>query len=182
MGVLENGLVMIKPILSNSIHLLLGLILVALAACSKHEKPVQLLFDTDFGGDADDLGALAMLNHFHNKGEAELLGVFCWNAEQYAVSGIDAVNTYYGNPDIPIGLRQTDPHLTDWNHSKVLADNLSHDISFENAPDATGLYRKVLSEAEDKSLILITVGPLANIKNLIDSKADDYSDLSLIHI
>ena len=110
---------MIKPILSNSIHLLLGLILVALAACSKHEKPVQLLFDTDFGGDADDLGALAMLNHFHNKGEAELLGVFCWNAEQYAVSGIDAVNTYYGNPDIPIGLRQTDPHLTDWNHSTI---------------------------------------------------------------
>lgn len=169
---------MIKPILFKKVHLLLGLMLLTLAACTKQEKPVQLLFDTDFGGDADDLGALAMLNHFHNNGEAELLGVFCWNAEKYAVSGIDAVNTYYGNPDIPIGLRQTEPHLTDWNHSKVLADNLSHDVTFENAPGATGLYRKILSEADDKSLVLITVGPLGTIKNLIDSKADDYSDLN----
>jgi len=25
---------------------------------------VKIIFDIDFGGDADDLGALAMLNHF----------------------------------------------------------------------------------------------------------------------
>ena len=27
----------------------------------------KIIFDTDFGGDADDLGALAMLNHFQNE-------------------------------------------------------------------------------------------------------------------
>ena len=120
--------------------------------CGSPYAQKQIIFDTDFGGDADDLGALAMLNHFQNKGEAELLGVFCWNAEQYAVSGIDAVNTYYGNPDIPIGLRQVDPHLTDWNHSKVLADYLPHDVTFDNAPDATALYRN-FSEIWPKILI-----------------------------
>ncbi len=144
----------------------------------------KLIFDTDFGGDADDLGALAMLNHFQNKNEIDLLAVMCWNLEQYAVSAIDAVNTYYGNPDIPIGLRQGEAHLTPWNHSKVIAENLKHDITFKNAPDATQLYRKLLSTSKDKSLVIITVGPLMNIKALIDSKPDDISSkngLELIH-
>lgn len=135
----------------------------------------KLIFDTDFGGDADDLGALAMLNHFQNKKEIDLLAVMCWNLEQYAVSAIDAVNTYYGNPDIPIGIRQGDAHLTPWNHSKVIADNLEHDITYKNAPDATPLYRKLLSASDDKSLVIITVGPLMNIKALIDSKPDSIS-------
>ncbi len=138
---------------------------------------VKIIFDTDFGGDADDLGALAMLNHFHNKGEAELLAVMCWNIEKYSVSAVDAVNTYYGNPDIPIGSRSGEAHLTDWNHSKVIADNLAHDASIENVPEATSLYRKLLSEAADQSVVIVAVGPLMNIKKLIESSPDDYSPL-----
>lgn len=144
----------------------------------------KIIFDTDFGGDADDLGALAMLNHFQNKGEIDLLAVMCWNVEKYAVSAIDAVNTYYGNPDIPIGLRKDNPHETPWNHSKVIADNLEHDVAYNNAPEATALYRELLSASEDQSIILITVGPLMNIKKLIDSKPDAFSPLAgseLIH-
>ena len=145
--------------------------------CKQVDPPVKLIFDTDFGGDADDLGALAMLNHFQNKGEIDLKAVMCWNLEQYAVSAIDAVNTYYGNPDIPIGLRDGEPHLTPWNHSKPIADKLEHDITYQNASDATPLYRKLLSESDDQGLVIITVGPLMNIKNLMDSKADEYSEL-----
>ena len=36
----------------------------------------QIIFDTDFGGDADDLGALAMLHNFMSRGECNLLVVF----------------------------------------------------------------------------------------------------------
>ena len=32
----------------------------------------KIIFDTDFGGDADDLGALAMLHNFIDKGESKL--------------------------------------------------------------------------------------------------------------
>ncbi|MEM8763764.1 MAG: nucleoside hydrolase [Bacteroidota bacterium] len=141
------------------------------------EKPI-VIFDTDFGGDADDLGALAMLNHFQNKNEMELLGVMCWNLEKYAVSAIDAVNTHYGNPDIPIGRRLGEAHDTPWNHSKVIATALVHDVTLKNVPDVTELYRKLLSESEDKSVVIVTVGPLMNIKLLLDSKPDGYSNLS----
>lgn len=158
--------------------LLLVSILFLISCASESNKPVKLIFDTDFGGDADDLGALAMLNHFHNKGEAELMAVMCWNLEQYAVPAIDAVNTYYGNPDIPIGLRSGDFHRTEWQHTKVLADSLPNDATPDDVPEATLLYRQILSASDDESVVIITVGPLANIKYLMESKADDISELS----
>ncbi|MEM7381573.1 MAG: nucleoside hydrolase, partial [Bacteroidota bacterium] len=138
----------------------------------------NIIFDTDFGGDADDLGALVMLNHFQNKGEIELLAVQCWNTEKYAVQAIDAVNTHYGNPDIPIGLRKGEIHETAWNHSKVLVDSLTHDLVVKEVPETTALYRKLLSDAEDQSIVIVTVGPLLNIKRLIDSAPDEFSTLN----
>lgn len=155
-----------------------------LAACTSSSAVPQLIFDTDFGGDADDLGALAMLNHFQNKGEVDLLAVMCWNLERYSVPAIDAVNTHYGNPDIPIGRRAGEAHLTPWNHSKVIADQLPHDATHQSVPEATQLYRQLLSKADDQSLVIVTVGPLMNIKALLDSPADEYSTLNgsdLIH-
>ncbi|WP_435579583.1 nucleoside hydrolase [Gilvibacter sp.] len=150
-----------------------------ITGCKQEANPkVQLIFDTDFGGDADDLGALAMLNHFHNKQEAELMAVMCWNLEQFAVPAIDAVNTYYGNPDIPIGLRAGDFHRTPWQHTKVLADSLPHDAAAANMPEATALYRELLSKSDDQSVIIITVGPLANIMNLMQSEPDAYSEMN----
>ncbi|MEM9142516.1 MAG: nucleoside hydrolase [Bacteroidota bacterium] len=145
---------------------------------------VPLIFDTDFGGDADDLGALAMLNHFQNKGEVDLLAVMCWNREKYAVPAIDATNTFYGNPDIPIGVRKGEIHETKWNHGKVIADQLPHDATFTTVPEATGLYRKLLAAHADNSVVIVTVGPLMNIKQLIDSEPDAHSDmggLDLVH-
>ncbi|MEO1011329.1 MAG: nucleoside hydrolase [Bacteroidota bacterium] len=148
------------------------------------QAQIPIIFDTDFGGDADDLGALAMLNHFKNKGEIELLAVMCWNTEKYAVSAIDATNTFYGNPDVPIAVRKDDPHETDWNHSKAIVDKLPYDALFETVPETTELYRKILGESEDNSLVIVTVGPLMNIKRLIDSPPDQHSTLQgldLIH-
>jgi inosine-uridine nucleoside N-ribohydrolase len=43
---------------------------------------------------------------------------------------------------------------------------------------AVDLYRKLLSEQEDKSVTIVTVGPLKNIMDLIQSEPDKYSDLS----
>ena len=161
----------------NTITKTLFFITLSLGLCLNSHAQKQLIFDTDFGGDADDLGALAMLNHFQNKKEIELMAVMCWNTEKYAVSAIDAVNTFYGNPDIPIGFRSGDIQVTDWNHTKILADNLPHNASHETVPETTALYRKLLSQSQDKSITIITVGPLLNIKKLIDSKADEYTAL-----
>jgi inosine-uridine nucleoside N-ribohydrolase len=44
-------------------------------------------------------------------------------------------------------------------------------------PDAVDLYRKILSKAADTSITIVTVGPLLNIKRLLESGADKYSSL-----
>ena len=163
--------------LTTSLFLALSFLFL-FSSCSTNNRASKIIFDTDFGGDADDLGALAMLNHFQNKGETEVIAVMCWNLEKYAVNAIDAVNTYYGNPDIPIGRRQGDAHETPWNHSKVIAENLPHDVSLNNVEDATKLYRKLLSESDNHSVVIVAVGPLMNIKSLMESPADEFSSLN----
>lgn len=151
--------------------------LLLLSACTQPELP-KIIFDTDFGGDADDLGALAMLNNFVNKGECELMAVMCWNVEPYAVSAISAVNGYYGNPDIPIGTRKAQGEYIDWMHGKVISDNFPYKVDAERAPETTELYRKLLSESKDNEMVIVTVGPLSNIMRLIDSAPDEYSSLN----
>lgn len=140
---------------------------------------VKIIFDTDFGGDADDLGALAMLHHLENKGECEILAGMSWSTEKYVIPAIDAVNRFYNNPDIPLGIRQAEGwHETDWNYTKPIADNLAYQLTNDDVLDATKLYRKILSESKDKSIKIVTVGPLANIMNLIKSGPDKFSDLN----
>ena len=138
----------------------------------------NIIFDTDFGGDADDLGALAMLNHFENRNECNLLAVMVWSTEVYAVPGVDAVNTYYGNADIPIGVRKNGEYFAEWNYSKSIASTFNHDETYESAKESTLLYRKILSESKDKDVVIVTVGPLKNLENLLNSKADSISPFS----
>ncbi len=139
---------------------------------------VKVIFDTDIGGDADDLGALAMLHNFIDKGECDVLAIMCWSTEQYAVSAIDAINRFYNHPDIPIGARKGETFFESWNYTKPIADNFYHELNYANAADATMLYRQILSKSQDKSITIITVGPLKNIETLIKSQGDSISGLS----
>jgi inosine-uridine nucleoside N-ribohydrolase len=139
---------------------------------------VKIIFDTDLGGDADDLGALAMLNHFIDRNECELLAVMCWSTEQYAVEAIDAVNRFYNHHDIPVGVRKGEKYFDPNCYSKPIADKFTHLVTFESAADATQLYRKILANSSNKSIKIVAVGPLKNIENLLKSGPDKFSPLS----
>lgn len=147
-------------------------------AQEKATKPVKIIFDTDHGGDADDLGALVMLHNLHNNGECKLLAVMSWSTEQYVIPAIDAVNRFYGNPDIPLGVRSHDTHFLEWQYNKPVADALHWELSNVNVPLAVDLYREILSKQDDNSVRIVTVGPLANIRDLMMSGPDQHSDLT----
>ncbi|UTF59751.1 nucleoside hydrolase [Gilvimarinus sp. DA14] len=141
-------------------------------------KPI-IIFDTDFGADADDMGALAMLNHMHNAERCELLAVMNWNNERHALPAIAAVNAYYGNPEIKLGTRKDGLWEADWQYSKPLVDALgSAGASIDATPSTTDLYRRLLTQAEDHSITIVTVGPLLNILQLLESQPDDISSRS----
>jgi inosine-uridine nucleoside N-ribohydrolase len=138
----------------------------------------KIIFDTDFGGDADDLGALVMLHNFVDKGECELLGIMCWSTEQFAVSAIDAVNRFYNHSNIPIGTRKDSVKYQEWCYSKPITDKFPYKLNHKNVEDATVLYRKLLSQNKDSSVTIVTVGPLKNIENLIRSEGDSITCLT----
>ena len=145
---------------------------------SNPQSPRSVIYDTDFGGDADDLGALIMLHRYADEGLVDLLAVGSWAREEKAIQAIDAVNTYYGRPDLALGVRKVAPWVTEWSYAYPIAERFDYDVDHHSAPDVVSLYREKLSQAADRSVTIITVGPLANIKNLIESAADKHSPLS----
>ena len=138
----------------------------------------KIIFDTDIGGDADDLGAIAMLHNYVKRGDCELLAIMIWSTDEYAVPAVDALNRYYLHPNVPIGTRKDPTYTNETNYNKVIADNFEFKLKYNDVPDAVDLYRKILAEAADTSITIVTVGPLLNIQRLIQSKADKYSPLN----
>lgn len=160
------------------IYRLMLLMAIAVVLSFNAYPQTRIIFDTDIGGDADDLGALAMLNHFMERQECKLEAVMCWSTELYAVSAIDAVNRYYGHPEIPVGARKDSVAYIPWNYNKAIADRFPHVLNHNNVPDAVELYREILADSPDNSLVIVTVGPLKNIENLLMSEGDTKSPLS----
>src|SRR5579875_49492 len=67
-------------------------------------EPVRLIFDTDICGDCDDVLALGMIHAFQSRGHCRLLAVTISVDNDQAAPFVDAVNTFYGRTDIPIGV------------------------------------------------------------------------------
>jgi inosine-uridine nucleoside N-ribohydrolase len=138
----------------------------------------KIIFDTDIGGDADDLGALAMLHNYVKRGDCELLAIMIWSTDEYAVPAVDAINRFYLNPNIPIGTRKDPTYTSETSYNNVIADNFEYKLTYNDVPETVDLYRKILASAADKSITVVTVGPLLNIQRLLQSKADKYSPLN----
>ena len=74
-----------------------------LSASAGMAAPVKIIFDTDIGNDVDDVLALSVLHALQSRGECELLAVTITKPDELAGPFVDAVNTFYGRPAIPIG-------------------------------------------------------------------------------
>jgi inosine-uridine nucleoside N-ribohydrolase len=144
------------------------------------DQPVPIIFDTDFSPDVDDVGALAILHAFADQGEAEILGVVISSGDTYAARAVDTVNTYYGRPNIPIGITWNPTVATDSPYTRALAldfpNNLQEEIT-PVAPNAMKVYRQLLAAQPERSVTIVSVGFLNNLRDLLDSAPDDISEL-----
>lgn len=145
---------------------------------------VRIIFDTDLGPDSDDAGALALLHALADRGEAEVLGVSCSTTSPWCAPAADAINAYYGRPDLPIGTLKgpgSSGGSEGWagdSFNGYVAGHFANDLRHgEYAEDAVALYRRLLAAAPDASVAVAVVGPLTNLKNLLDSPADVLSPL-----
>jgi len=150
--------------------------------------PTRIIFDTDMGGDVDDAGALAVLHALADRGEAEILGVLVSSKNEWAVPCVDAINTWYGRPDLPIGYQRGCQHgylnskdadcNTAATYGEAVSKAFRHDLKkSSDAPDAAMLCRQLLAAQPDQSVKIVSVGLLTNLRNLLDSRPDEHSDM-----
>lgn len=144
-----------------------------------------IILDTDMGPDCDDAGALSMLHGLQDNGEARLLGVMCNTLSEWAPPCVDAINTYYGRPDVPIGTIKANGNTGDskeWSgnsYNAYIAKHFPNDLkSSKNAIDATVLYRQLLANQPDKSVVIVSIGAVSNLRNVLLSAPDTLSRLS----
>jgi len=165
-----------------------ALILVASAAGpSPHAEPpapVPVIFDTDMCEDCDDVAALAMLHALESRGRCRLLAVTVTADHPLAAPFVDCVNTFYGRPDIPIGVVRPGGVKPPSRYLNLAAQKTEaglrypHDLlDSKDAPDAVTLIRKTLAAAGDGSVVIIQAGFSTNLARLLDSPADAASRL-----
>lgn len=162
-------------------------------------KPL-IIFDTDMDTDCDDVGALAILLEAHKLKKIELYGIITDSISHYAAPCCEKMMQYY-KVNVPLGAIYADDYMdTDANimrfenyrkHSKnclsigkgynrIFSDEIKK--TDKNYPHATTVYRKLLSKAEDNSVIILCVGMLTAVAELLCSHADDSSSLSGIEL
>jgi len=152
--------------------LLFGAVAVRAAA------PVKLIHDTDIESDVDDVGTVALLHALADRGEVELLAMGVSAKFEWCAPCLDALNTYYGRPDIPIGVVKGPGVRADSRYARKIAEEFPHDLkSADEAPDAALLYRRVLAGQPDQSVVIVTVGFLTNVANLLKTEPDEHSPL-----
>jgi hypothetical protein len=159
----------------TSIPLLLSalLALAVAAGAPAGEAPVRLILDTDMDSDCDDVGALAMLHAMADDGEVELLAAMASSHHAWSAPCIDAINTWYGRPDIPIGVPKGNAAQSASKFAKPIAERFPHDLpSAEQAEDAVKLYRRILMAQPDRSVVIVTIGDLTNIADLLRLPAE----------
>jgi len=148
------------------------------------EPPVDLIFDTDIGNDVDDALALGMIHAMQSREECTLLAVTITKDCPQAAAYTDAVNTFYGRGDTPIGLVRGGVTPDPGKFLPLVARQENgqslypHDLDGVDAPDAVTLLREVLASRPDNSVVIAQVGFSTNLARLLDSPADEISPLT----
>ncbi len=150
--------------------------------------PVKVILDVDLAEDVDDAGALAVLHALADRGEAEILGVLVSSRNEWVAPCADAIDTWYGRPDLPIGYQRglefgyrnakDSGRETPSKYAEAVAKAFPHDLArSSDAPDAALLARKLLAAQPDGSVTIVSVGFLTNLRDLLDSRPDEHSPL-----
>lgn len=184
--------------IKNKLYLL-GLFLLTLSSCTSSGKQQKtevasnaekIILETDIGNDVDDALALDMLYKYLDAGDIDLLGIMINKEGIYPAEYTDIMNTWYGYPQIPIGILHNgaDCENDATNYAKavcLIQDENSKPTfkrslkgGYDQLPEAPALYRKLLAQQPDSSVTIISVGFSTNLARLLDTPADEYSSLT----
>lgn len=127
----------------------------------------NVIFDTDFGPDCDDAGALAVLAYYVRKYNINFLGAVNCTSNPYANGAIRAISKHCGLDDFPVGQYSGKAFLeNDYRYNKPISEKYKSDIS---SVSAESFYKNALCGAADNSVTIIAVGPLSSVAEALNS-------------
>lgn len=148
-------------------------------------KKRGIILDTDIGPDCDDVGALAVMFSYAKENGVDVLGVNNCTSNKYGTATIEAIREYCDYPEFVIG-SYTKPGFYEDSvkYNKYIAENYSTKYkngAFKYLPHVE-FYRSLLANAEDDSIILVTIGMFNAFADFLKSGADKYSPLTGIEL
>jgi inosine-uridine nucleoside N-ribohydrolase len=160
-----------------------------LAAAGTYAQRQNLIFETDMGNDVDDALALDMLYKYHREGRIRLMAVMLNKEGEFPPKYIDLLNTWYRLRRIPIGTSQRrDKSLVGGtNYTQTVCEATDEKgrplyrrslKDYTSLPTAINLYRKLLANADEGSVTIVSVGFSTNLALLMRSEPDQYSPLT----
>lgn len=175
--------------MKNYRYLILLLFAGITLACTPSMKgpvPQTVIFETDMGNDIDDAMALDLLFKNMDQGKINLLGIGVHKNNPYSQEYIDIMRCWYGYEEIPIGVNTaciTDKNAVDYCTKTCQMKDASGQPLFArskqpNYEEAVSMYRRLLAQQDDHSVVIITVGFSTTISQLLESQPDAYSSLS----
>ncbi len=185
-----TGLMKQSKFWNRLVQLFIIQMLVMMSACNGKNNPpllptTKIIIDTDMGSDCDDVGALALLHAYADMGMVEIVGcIYSSGKVPYGAAIIEAINIYYGRPDIPIGAyhgNEVGDPVDKMTAEKLARDTVAfgHNIIHNtDAEEQTRLNRRLLAQAEDSSITYITIGHTKGLHELLVSDPDDISPLT----
>ena len=139
----------------------------------------KILLGTDWWTDCDDCIALRILTRFMKKGEIQLVGIAVNACMEKSVASIDGFLSFDGVANVPIGIDKsaTDESITRHTYQYTMAEHATLKKSNDDAEDGVRLYRRILSEAEEK-ITIVEIGFHNIIAAVLESTSDDISEKS----
>jgi inosine-uridine nucleoside N-ribohydrolase len=158
-----------------------ALALLAFACSLPAAEPLRLIFDTDMGNDVDDALALAMIHSLESRGEARLLAVTVTKDNPDAPRFVDIVDTFYGRPNIPIGIvvHGKTPEYSAMIRVPAARRNADGSPVYprrEMVQNAADVLRDTLRGQPDQSVVIVQTGFSTNLARLLESDAQLVKD------
>jgi pyrimidine-specific ribonucleoside hydrolase len=139
----------------------------------------RIIIDSDLSLWWDDATAIGMANVLQQRGQVRILGIMSDIRNPVAVAAMDAIDTAYGHPKIPLGaVAHSEADTAAHGYSDDLVRKLPHAVhSSHDVPGAVALYRRLLAAQPSHSVTIVAIGAYTNLAGLLRSKPDQRSSL-----
>lgn len=151
------------------------LLLLFISMPPQADYAVPVILDTDLATDCDDAGAVAMLHAVAEQGEVFVLSMGICIQNDYSVLAPDALNTWYGRPDILLVTTKNPDAYKPAAGGVRYVRQLSREYPRTNlwttsadATDAVAVYRAAMAahpniDEDNPVLVMISIGMMISL-------------------